>query len=115
MFVLVFHEHNLTQLNIGVNGNIANLACLSVSLCSMVLNAIMQSARRIIMASTTFSVRLDGELLDTIKQIADRENRTVNQQIVYFVEKGLVRYNVEQEAIAAIDEKPKTNKKKAVM
>lgn len=71
--------------------------------------------KEIIMASTTFSVRLDGELLDTIKQIADRENRTVNQQIVYFVEKGLVRYNVEQEAIAAIDEKPKTNKKKAVM
>lgn len=64
------------------------------------------------MPSNTFSVRIDLELLDTIKMIAEQENRTVNQQIVHFIEKGLARYEVEQRAIESLDAVGQTNKEK---
>lgn len=64
--------------------------------------------------TSTFSIRLDKKLLEAIKEIADRETRTTNQQIVYLIEKGLSRYEIEQEAIASIDSTNQSNRKKDV-
>jgi len=58
------------------------------------------------MASSTFSVRLNAELLERIKLIAESETRTVNQQIVHFIEKGLARYEAEKDFLRGMDDIP---------
>lgn len=63
--------------------------------------------------TTTFSIRLDKELLETIKEIADKETRTANQQIVHLLEKGIARYEAEQRAIDSLDEADLLKKKKS--
>lgn len=64
--------------------------------------------------TTTFSIRMDKELLETVKQIAERETRTTNQQIIHLIEKGLARHYDEQEAISRLDDRGQTNKEKIV-
>jgi hypothetical protein len=58
------------------------------------------------MPSSTFSVRMNAELLERIKLIAETETRTVNQQIVYFIEKGLARYEAEKDYLRGMDDVP---------
>ena len=67
------------------------------------------------MTPSTFSIRLDEDLLNTIKDIAKKETRTVNQQIIYFIEKGLARYEQEQEVLASMDIKNETNERKSAI
>ncbi len=64
--------------------------------------------------TSTFSIRLDKELLETIREIADKETRTTNQQIVHLLEKGIARYEVERKAIESLDEADLPKKKKSV-
>lgn len=64
--------------------------------------------------TSTFSIRLDEALLETIKEIAYKETRTTNQQIVHLLEKGIARYEAEQRAIGSIDDLDLVKSEKSV-
>lgn len=64
------------------------------------------------MESRVVSIRLDADLHEQIKAFADRERRPAAQAIVYLIEKGLARYEVEQRAIASMDAVGQTNNEK---
>lgn len=67
------------------------------------------------MKTRVISIRLETDLHDRIKDLAEKERRPATQQIVYLIEKGLSRYEEEQEAISALDRRDQTNKAKTVV
>ncbi len=48
------------------------------------------------MLSRTFSIRIEAELFKEIAEIAKSEDRTINQQMMNLMKKGLEIYNKEQ-------------------
>lgn len=64
------------------------------------------------MESRVVSIRLDADLHERIKSLAEKERRPAAQQIVYLIERGLIRYEAEQGAIEAMDAVGQTNKEK---
>lgn len=64
------------------------------------------------MESRVVSIRLDADLHERIKSLAEKERRPTAQQIVYLIERGLIRYEAEQEAIASLDAVGQPNKEK---
>lgn len=51
-----------------------------------------------------FSIRVDENLYNSIKEIAEREGRTLNAQVYQLLTKGLRRYKMEQRAIEKLEE-----------
>jgi hypothetical protein len=44
-----------------------------------------------------FSLRLPQEVLDDLRVIANKEKRSVNNLIEYFIEQGVNKYKIEKE------------------
>jgi hypothetical protein len=56
------------------------------------------------MGNKTFSIRLEDDILDEVRKIAEKERRATNAQIVVLLEKGLKRYKKEQEYLKGMSE-----------
>jgi len=63
------------------------------------------------MITKTFSIRLEEELLEAIKAQAEINHRPVNGEILMLLEKGLAKYEREQQAIAQLNAKESINHK----
>lgn len=48
------------------------------------------------MAKVRTTITLDEELLDTVTKISEEEERSVSQQIVYFIKLGVEAYKKEK-------------------
>ena len=54
------------------------------------------------MLSRSFSIRIDVELFSKIKNIAEVEDRTINQQIINFIKRGIEVYEKEQAILDSV-------------
>ena len=62
--------------------------------------------------SKVVSVRMDEELLEEIRRLADDEHRAINGQVIMLLEKGLRQHEKEQEAISQMDANPLLTQRK---
>jgi hypothetical protein len=47
------------------------------------------------MSKLQYTIRLDEDVFIKLKRIADSERRSVNNQVEYFIDKGISRYEEE--------------------
>ena len=66
------------------------------------------------METRVISIRLEADLHEQIKAMAEKERRPASQQIVHLLEKGIARYEAEQRAIESLDESDQPKKEKGV-
>lgn len=66
------------------------------------------------METRVISIRLDADLHDQIKTMAEKERRPASQQIVYLIEKGIARYEAEQRVIESLDDPDLAKTEKSV-
>ena len=66
------------------------------------------------METRVISIRLEADLHDQIKAMAEKERRPASQQIVYLIEKGIARYEAEQRAIDSLDDPALVKKEQGV-
>ena len=62
--------------------------------------------------SKVVSVRMDEELLEEIRRLADDEHRAINGQVIMLLEKGIRQHEKEQEAIALLNANPSLTQRK---
>ncbi|MDR2656422.1 MAG: Arc family DNA-binding protein [Oscillospiraceae bacterium] len=53
------------------------------------------------MPKSQLTLRLDDDILDKLKVIADKERRSINSQYEYFLAKAIERYEAENGTIDA--------------
>lgn len=66
------------------------------------------------METRVISIRLEADLHEQIKAMAEKERRPASQQIVYLIETGIARYEAEQRAIGSIDDLDLVKSEKSV-
>ena len=49
--------------------------------------------------SRSFSVRVDQDFFDEITELAEKEDRTINQQMIHLMKRGLADYYSEKKVV----------------